>query len=102
MRIWELTHISLNNLDLNCNHPAKIARRIEIAKPKKRIFKKKLSLDGCGIAEECLTLPRAKTVPIRNKGFCTNSLNPLLSESVDNMTALYVDLTAAHLEKASE
>ena len=64
MRIWELTHISLNNLDLNCNHPAKIARRIEIAKPKKRIFKKKLSLDGCGIAEECIKLGL-----IKNKDF---------------------------------
>ena len=32
-----------------------------------------LSLGGCGIEKECLTLPRAKPVPIRNKGFCSNS-----------------------------
>ena len=54
-------------------HSAKIARRIEIAKPKKRIFKKMLSLDDCGIEKECLTLPRPKPVPIQNKGFCSNS-----------------------------
>jgi len=44
-------------------HSAKIARRIEIAKPKKRIFKKMLSLDGCGIAEECVILSPTGNCP---------------------------------------
>lgn len=30
-----------------------------------------LSLDGCGIAKQCITLPRPKPVPKRNEGFCT-------------------------------
>ena len=32
-----------------------------------------LSLDGCGIAKQCVILPRPKPVPKRNEGFCTNS-----------------------------